>query len=124
MRNLFSGELQLAQSRLEMLEAFRVINANLPLRWMAKISPSLLAARNRASIADTARAQVGTWQIETQVLLFGWRSACEQVIQDVEIPLSRWYTTDSAPLKSVVKQLATNECWVQGRCRFVLEFEE
>jgi hypothetical protein len=120
--NLITGELELSQRGLEVLETFRVVYANLQLRGMSKVTPPFLATSKRRSVSR-ARCHVGA-HIESQVLFLGWRCAGQQIVENVVVPLSRGNSGNSAAFKSVIQDLATNQSRVKSSRGLILKLEE
>lgn len=71
MGNLFSWKFELSQSCLEMLEAFGIVYANLELRRVAEIAPSLLATGNTDVVAAGVGVDVMAGKVQAKVFLFG-----------------------------------------------------
>lgn len=122
MSDLLAWEFQLAQSGLEMLETFRIVDADLHLGRVSKISPSLAAIAHRGPISYARWG--AAIEVESQVLLLRGAGAGEQVVENVEVTLSRWYHCHSAAFQSVVQDFTTNECRVDGRGGVILKLEE
>ncbi len=107
--NLAAGELELAQGRLEELEALGVVDADLELGRVAQIPPAALS---------------GAGRVEAQMGLLGGTRAGEEVVEDVEVALARGDVCDPAPLQPVVQQLGADERGDRGGGRVVLQFVE
>jgi hypothetical protein len=107
--NLAAGELELAQGRLEELEALGVVDADLELGRVAQVPPAALG---------------GAGRVEAQMGLFGGARAGQEVVEDVEVALARGDVCDPAPFQSVVQQLGADERGDCGGGRVVLELVE
>jgi hypothetical protein len=58
------------------------------------------------------------------VFLFRATRACEEVVENMEIPLASWDISHPAPFQSVVEYLPSNQGWVDCRRGVVLELVE
>lgn len=91
--NFAPGEFQFAQSRLEQLEAFRIVDANPKLRGVTEISPSFLGRPSGI--------------LKTQVRLLSSTGAGKEVIEDVEVALASRDICYAAPFETVIEQFTT-----------------
>lgn len=103
--NVAAGELELAESILEELEALGVVDANLELGGVTEVPPALGV-------------------VKTKVGLFGMASTGEEVVEDVEVALAGRDSGDTAPLEAVGQELTTEQGGVGGDGGVVLQLVE